>query len=114
MTSPFKRQEGGNHYLGYRIDPLEFAMANDLNFCQGNVVKYVVRYKNKGGRDDLLKAKHYIELLLELEYGTQNGEGHELRLGHKDQQSVRVPSPPEVRPFEGFFWGVPEDTCEGV
>lgn len=67
--SALKTQAGGTHYKKHRIQPIEFSMANDLNFCQANVVKYIVRYKDKGGLEDLRKAAHYIDLLIELEYG---------------------------------------------
>lgn len=63
------RQEGGNHYSKYRIQPVEYAMANNLNYCQANAIKYTTRYKDKGGREDLLKAIHNLEILIELEYG---------------------------------------------
>jgi hypothetical protein len=64
-------QVGGSHYKEMKIQPIEFTMKNNLNFCQGNVIKYITRYKNKNGIKDLEKAKHYIDLLIELEYGTQ-------------------------------------------
>lgn len=73
-VSALARQEGGTHYKGYKIQPVEFAMANGLNLCQANIVKYVVRYKDKGGQEDLLKAKHYIDLLLEYEYQDDRGD----------------------------------------
>ena len=58
-------QVGGNHYKDMAIQPVEFSIKNGLGFCEGNVIKYICRYNNKGGRQDLLKAKHYIDLLLE-------------------------------------------------
>lgn len=64
-----KEQVGGNHYKEFRIQPIEFIEGNDLGFAVGNVIKYVCRYKHKNGKEDLLKAKHYIDLLIELEYG---------------------------------------------
>jgi hypothetical protein len=51
------------HY-DMKIQPIEYIMANGLGFCEGNIVKYVSRYKEKGGIYDLRKAKHYIELLI--------------------------------------------------
>ena len=66
--SPLDTQVGGNHYKGYAIQPIEYAMANNLNYCQANAIKYVTRYRDKGGKEDLLKAIHNIELLIELEY----------------------------------------------
>lgn len=64
QADPFNRQIGGNHYKDCTIQPVEYIVANDLDFCCGNVVKYVTRFKVKGNVQDLLKAKHYIELKL--------------------------------------------------
>lgn len=57
-------QVGGTHYLDFKIQPVEFIMANELGFCEGNVIKYVCRYQRKNGLDDLLKAKQYLEFLI--------------------------------------------------
>lgn len=62
-------QEGGDHYKRFAIQPIEFIERNRLGFVEGNVVKYVCRHEMKGGADDLRKAIHYLELLLELRYG---------------------------------------------
>jgi hypothetical protein len=62
-------QVGGSHYRDFAIQPSEFIHRNKLGFLVGNVIKYVVRYKLKNGRQDLEKAKHYIDLLIEWEYG---------------------------------------------
>lgn len=64
--SHFDVQVGGSHYKELRIQPLEFIVKNELDFLQGNVVKYVVRYKVKGGLEDLKKARHYLDLMIEL------------------------------------------------
>lgn len=58
-------QVAGDHYAKIEIQPIDYIMANKLGFCEGNVVKYVSRWRNKGGLNDLLKAKHYIEFLIE-------------------------------------------------
>ena len=60
-------QIGGNHYSNMVIQPIEFIHKNNLSFIQGNIIKYVCRYKSKGGIEDLNKAKHYIDLLIEFE-----------------------------------------------
>lgn len=65
--SAFESQIGGNHYKEMAIQPLEYIVKNNLNFVEGNVIKYVTRYKVKGGLEDLRKAKHYLDLLIELE-----------------------------------------------
>jgi hypothetical protein len=59
---PQERQVGGNHYKSFRIQPYEFISKNNLSFFQGNVVKYVCRYKDKNGIEDLKKIIHYCEL----------------------------------------------------
>ena len=58
-------QLGGNHYNNKAIQPIDYIMANKLDFCEGNVVKYITRYKDKNGLEDLKKAKQYIEFLIE-------------------------------------------------
>jgi hypothetical protein len=60
-----KKQIGGNHYKKYKIQPIEFILKNNIGFCEANIIKYVLRFKEKGGVQDLEKAKHYIELLID-------------------------------------------------
>lgn len=60
-------QVGGNHYKELAIQPVEYIHANSIGYFEGNVIKYVTRWKSKGGINDLEKAKHYIELLIEME-----------------------------------------------
>lgn len=67
--SPTSRQEGGDHYR-LAIQPIDFIYQNGLGFMEGNVVKYVTRHEQKGGKEDLLKAIHYLELLIERRYST--------------------------------------------
>lgn len=62
--NPYKKQVAGNHYKDFKIQPIEFILKNNISFCEGNVIKYICRYKTKGGLQDLEKAKHYIELLI--------------------------------------------------
>lgn len=62
-------QMGGTHYKDLAIQPTDFIYHNNIPFIEGNIIKYVVRHKSKNGKFDLLKAKHYIEILLEKEYG---------------------------------------------
>lgn len=65
--SAFDQQYGGNHYKTMMIQPLEYALANNLGICEHAVIKYISRWRNKGGVEDLRKAKHYIEILIERE-----------------------------------------------
>ena len=62
---PQDKQVGGSHYKFFTIQPYEFISKNDLNFFQGNVIKYVVRYKDKNGIEDIRKIIHYCELEIE-------------------------------------------------
>lgn len=68
MKKSMGKQEGGTHYKNFNIQPIEFIYANDVPFIEGNVIKYVMRHRHKNGLQDLLKAKHYIDLLIDLEY----------------------------------------------
>lgn len=52
-----------DHY-DFAIQPVEYILRNKLGFCEGNVVKYISRYQNKNGREDLMKARHYIDILI--------------------------------------------------
>lgn len=64
-------QVGGMHYAAMKIQPIEFIHANNIGFLEGNVIKYVCRHRSKNGRQDIEKAIHYLQLLLELEYPTE-------------------------------------------
>lgn len=61
---------GPGHYKDKAIQPWDFIVSNNLGYLEGNVVKYVSRWRQKGGVEDLRKAKHYIEKLIEVETGT--------------------------------------------
>ena len=67
MSTPLTKQIGGDHYKGYPIQPLEYSMANGLDTCQANVIKYVTRFRDKRGVEDLRKALYYLEVLIEWE-----------------------------------------------
>lgn len=61
------KQVAGSHYKDLPIQPVEYIYANALGYFEGNVIKYVSRWRKKNGIADLEKAKHYIELLIQLE-----------------------------------------------
>jgi len=65
--SALEVQVAGDHYKKQAIQPVEYIHANGIGFFEGNVIKYVTRWRDKGGIKDLEKAKHYIDLLIELE-----------------------------------------------
>lgn len=62
-------QVGGTHYKDMAIQPTKFIHANGIGFLEGCVIKYACRHKAKDGKEDLLKAIHFLQLLIELEYG---------------------------------------------
>lgn len=66
--SALEKQEGGSHYKDLAIQPVEFIHANNLGFIEGSVIKYVSRHHRKNGKNDLLKAIHFLQILIELEY----------------------------------------------
>lgn len=65
--SALDTQIGGGHYKGMKIQPMEYSMANGLDACQHTAIKYISRFRDKGGIQDLEKAKHCIDLLIEFE-----------------------------------------------
>lgn len=67
-ANPLNGQVGGDHYKKCRIQPVEYIHANGLGFCEGSIIKYVTRHRDKNGKNDLLKARHFIDLLISLEY----------------------------------------------
>jgi hypothetical protein len=66
--SAYDKQIGGSHYRKMKIQPSEFINKNNLPFAEGNAIKYICRHKHKGERQDLEKAKHYIDMILERDY----------------------------------------------
>ena len=71
-ASAIEIQVGGNHYKDMKIQPVQYIQANNLGFCEGSVIKYVSRFKSKGGVEDLRKAKHFIDLLIEAELSEED------------------------------------------
>jgi len=66
--SEYDKQIGGTHYKKMKIQPSKFVMENKLLFAEGNVIKYICRHPYKGGKEDLEKAKHFIDMIIERDY----------------------------------------------
>ena len=62
--NPLDKQVGGNHYRDMAIQPVQFIVANNIPYREANVIKYVCRHASKNGKQDLLKARHYIDMLI--------------------------------------------------
>lgn len=60
-------QVGGQHYKALAIEPWDYIVANDIPFLEGNAIKYLTRWRDKGGLTDLKKARHYVDKLIEVE-----------------------------------------------
>ena len=60
-------QVGGGHYKSKKIQPIEYIHANNLNYSEGAIVKYITRWREKNGFEDLEKIKHYVDLLIAME-----------------------------------------------
>lgn len=69
-------QVGGNHYKHFAIQPSEFCQKNKLDHCESAAIKYLCRHKLEGGKglQDLLKARHFIDLIIEWEYDERRKE----------------------------------------
>lgn len=71
-VNPLTTQVGGTHYKKWKIQPVEFIHANNIPFCEASAIKYLTRWRDKGGIADLEKAKHFIDLLIQLETDATN------------------------------------------
>lgn len=101
--SVLSAQHGGKHYKEKGIQPIEYANANELSFFQGNVVKYVTRYKDKKGVEDVKKAIHYLQMILEFEYDvfTDFAYSDEEDISQEELESyVKEFVPTEVLPIQ--------------
>lgn len=68
MFDTLKYQEGGTHYSKMKVQPAYFINENNLQFAEGNAIKYICRHKYKGGEEDIKKAIHYLKMILERDY----------------------------------------------
>jgi len=71
MTNVWDKQHGGSHYQKYKIQPSKFVVENELLYPEGCVIKYIIRHRDKGKKQDLLKAIHFIEMIIERDYGDE-------------------------------------------
>lgn len=65
--SALAQQVGGNHYKDFAIQPVEFIHRNNIPYIEGCCIKYLCRWRNKNGLEDLKKARHYLDILIEME-----------------------------------------------
>jgi len=75
MSNPYDTQVGGSHYKDMKIQPSEFINKNEMQFAEGNAIKYICRHGSKGRLQDLEKAKHYIDMIIERDYADEYKNG---------------------------------------
>ena len=99
------KQIGGQHYSAKAVQPWDYITSNNLGYLEGNVVKYVSRWKEKNGIEDLLKAKHYLEKLIELQQPAPTSEADALR---EEIEMLRSHINNGIEKTCGFFCALPE------
>ena len=70
-NKPYDKQIGGTHYQKFKIQPSKFVVENELLFPEGCAIKYICRHRLKGKKEDILKAIHFLEMILERDYATK-------------------------------------------
>ena len=73
-NSSYDKQIGGSHYQGMSIQPSQFVIENKMLFPEGSAIKYICRHSKKDGKQDLLKAIHFIEMIIERDYSEKQNE----------------------------------------
>jgi hypothetical protein len=91
---PLEQQIGGSHYKKLAIQPIEYIHGNGIGYMEGNAIKYLTRWRDKGGVQDLEKARHYIDLLIDMETN-----GLEKLMPHDDKQ-IPLIEPPHFPPSQ--------------
>ena len=84
------RTVGPEHYRSMAAQPIDFILDNDIGYCEGNVIKYIVRWRKKGGMEDLRKAQHYIEFLIAQELKAVEEEEKNQRRNDDDSISTAL------------------------
>ena len=84
---PYDKQVGGSHYKKMKIQPSKFVIENELLFPEGNVIKYICRHRFKNGKEDLEKAVHFIEMIIERDYKDENEKQETWTEGYKKWQA---------------------------
>ena len=87
--SAYKKQIGGKHYLKYKVQPSKFVVENKLLYPEGCVIKYVIRHQDKGGKQDLEKAKHMIDMIIERDYNKEEEPKETWLEGYKKWKAER-------------------------
>ena len=101
-------QVEGSHYKNKAIQPWDYITSNNIGYLEGNIIKYVSRWKDKGGVNDLLKAKHYIEKLIELQPILPAKEDARIEELMEENAMLRTHINQGIQNSCGFFCALPE------
>ena len=83
MSKVWNKQHGGSHYQKYKIQPSKFVVENELLYPEGCAIKYIIRHRDKGKKQDLLKAIHFIEMIIERDYSNTEEKKESWAEGYK-------------------------------
>ena len=83
MSKVWNKQHGGSHYQKYKIQPSKFVVENELLYPEGCAIKYIIRHRDKGKKQDLLKAIHFIEMIIERDYSETEKKEESWTEGYK-------------------------------
>jgi len=92
MSNVWDKQHGGSHYQKFKIQPSKFVVENELLFPEGCAIKYICRHRLKGKKEDILKAIHFLEMIIERDYPKdflEEAEKERRELNDSYQESVR-------------------------
>ena len=107
---PYDKQIGGTHYQKFKIQPSKFVIENELLYPEGCVIKYILRHRLKGKKQDLEKAIHFIEMIIERDYSEQKDfleeaekEKKELEESYQESKRQAEERKPKDKPNS---WGI--------
>jgi hypothetical protein len=101
--SALDKQVGGKHYKTFKIQPIQYITANGIPYIEGNIIKYISRWRDKGGLDDLDKVIHYVELLKEIEVGKSERS-------HRGETGIKDSLKRGARKLGSYFWKTDKGT----
>ena len=108
--STYDKQIGGSHYQNFKIQPSKFVIENELLYPEGCVIKYILRHRLKGKKQDLEKAKHFIDMIIERDYSEKKDfleeaekEKKELEESYKESRRQTEERKPKDKPNS---WGI--------
>ena len=110
MTSKvWDKQHGGSHYQNFKIQPSKFVVENELLFPEGCAIKYICRHRLKGKRQDLEKAIHFIEMIIERDYGDEAHKSQVFESKLKPESSGKNPQAVTSGISQKNSWGIVDE-----